>query len=814
MSRQGANLKLSFPFTTPSAAAVFHRADTLWIVFDSKSAVDLSALVGEASRTIRGAEFSRDGDSAIIRIRLDHPHLSSLAAEGSGWTVTIGEAIADPTHALDITHNLTGQNRASVTVGFEHPHQLHRIRDPDVGDDLWVVTGFAPARGFINEQDFVEFHALASTQGVVIEPLADDLHVELSADKVVIGRPGGLTLSSSLQGVLHGTALRPVMFDAQVWGLDRQETFGERQSQLISAAAAAPAAKRLQQRLDLARFYVAREMYPEAKGVLDVILAEDHAASEDVTGSVLRAISGVMMNRPDAALKDLANPAIGDQHDAPLWRAMAYAEQGKWAMARDSFRRVEASIATLPVELQRVALRSEMRAAIEVGDFGGAAEELNDLETVGVPYELQPAVSVLVGRLNEGMGRKEEALNAYRTAADSWDRPAAAQGRLREATLRYALGDLKREDVLSELETLTTIWRGDETEVGALEIMARLYTEEGRYRDSFYVMRNAVAAYPDSDMTRRIQDEAAATFEALFLAGKGDGLSAIDALALFYDFRELTPIGRRGDEMIRRLADRLVAVDLLDQAADLLQYQVDHRLQGAARAQVATRLAVIYLMNHKADRALALLRTTRTADLAHEFRNQRLLLEARALSDLGRSELALEVIAHVDGREAIRLRSDILWTARRWAPAAEQIELYYGDRWKEWQPLNDIERADILRAAIGFVLGEDTLGLGRLREKYAAKMAETPDARDFEIVSAPLGTSGAEFRDIARAAASIDTLDGFLRDMQVRYPDGSPVSPSAPTPAGASTSSAPASPGGPATRPAAVEPAPPGPAAG
>ena len=81
--------------------------------------------------------------------------------------------------------------------------------------------------------------------------------------------------------------------------------------------------------------------------------------------------------------------------------------------------------------------------------------------------------------------------------------------------------------------------------------------------------------------------------------------------SLFYDFRELTPIGRRGDEMIRRLADRLVSVDLLDQAAELLQHQVDHRLQGAARAQVATRLAVIYLMNRKPDRALAVLRATR-----------------------------------------------------------------------------------------------------------------------------------------------------------------------------------------------------------
>ena len=778
MSRQGANLKLTFPFLTPTATAVFHRADTLWVVFNSSSTIDLAALVGEASGTIRGAEFSRDGDAAIVRLRLDHPHLSSIVPEGKGWSLIIGDAVADPTRALDITRNLIGPTRASVTIVFDQPHRLHRLRDPEVGDDLLVVTGFGPARGFINEQDFVEFHALASTQGVVIEPLADDLHIELAADKIVIGRPGGLTLSASLQSVLHGSALRPVMFDAQVWGLDRQAIYCQRQSDLIAAAAAAPPTKRMPQRLDLARFYIARDMFPEAKGVLDVVLSENRPAAEDVTASVLRAVAEVMMDRPDAALKDLANPALGDQHDAPLWRSMAYAGQGRWRLARDSFKRVEAAVATLPVELQRVALKSQMRAAIEVGDFAGAADELNDLETIGLPRELQPAISVLVGRLSEGMGRKEDALTAYRTAADSWDRPAAAQGRLREAALRYMLGDLKREDMLSDLETLTTIWRGDETEIAALEIMARLYTEEGRYRNSFYVMRSAVSAHPDSDMTRRIQDSAATTFDGLFLAGKGDGLSAIDALALFYDFRELTPIGRRGDEMIRRLADRLVAVDLLDQAADLLQYQVDHRLQGAARAQVAIRLAVIYLMNRKADRALATLRGSRTADLANELRNQRLLLEARAMSDLSRYDLALEVIANVEGREAIRLRSDILWAARRWALSAEQIELYYGDRWKNWDPLNEVERADILRAAVGYALGEDALGLGRLRERYTAKMAATPDARAFEVVSAPLGTSGTEFRNIARAAASVDTLEGFLRDLQSRYPDANVLSPS------------------------------------
>jgi len=802
LSREGATLKLSVPFAAPTAAAAFHRADTLWLVFDSKADFDLSALDGEPSRTIRSYDFTHTADADVVRLKLDRPHLSSVSTDGSVWTVEIGDSVLRPTRALDITRNVIGPNRSSVTIPFDEPQRLHRLADPEVGDNLFVVTALAPARGFINEQDFIEFRALTSTQGVVIEPLADDINVDLAADKIVIGRPTGLTLSTSAQSLLRGSGLRPVMFDSQIWGFDREASYVERQSHLIAAAAAASENKRLAPRLDLARFYLARDMYEEAKGVLDVALADDRSAAETVSATVLRAVAEVMMNRPDDALKNLAEPGVGDQHDAPLWRALAYARQGKWAQARDGFKIVEAAVATLPIELQRVALKDEMRSAIEVGDFDGASNDLNDFETIGVPHNMEPVIAVLMGRLAEGMGRTEDALAAYRTAADSWDRPAAAQGLLRETLLRYSVGDLKRDDVISQLESLTTIWRGDETEIEALKVLAHLYTENGRYRDAFYVMRSAMAAHPDSAMTRQIQEEAAVTFDSLFLAGKGDTMPAVDALALFYDFRELTPVGSRGDEMIRRLADRLVSVDLLDQAADLLQYQVDHRLQGAARAQVATRLAIIYLMNRKADRALATLRATRAADLSKDLRSQRLLLEARALSDLNRHDLALEVIGNIDGREAIRLRSDILWAARRWDESAEQIELMYGERYKDFEPLTDVERQDIVRAEIGYALAEDTLGLGRFRGKYAAKMAATPDARAFEIVSAPLGTSGAEFGAIAHAAASIDTLEGFLRDMKARYPDSSAISSASELQPSAVPPSAAAPPGAPAVGPA------------
>ncbi len=644
LARQGANLTLSFSFLAPTAAAVFQRADSLWIVFDSKAAIDLSALDGEASRTIRGAIFTHAPDADIVRIRLDRPHLAGVISEGPVWTVIVGDSVPDPTHALEIDRNMIGPNRSSVTIPFQEPHQLHRIDDADVGDQLFVVTAFAPARGFINAQDFVEFRALASTQGVVVEPLADDVNVELAPDKVVISRPGGLTLSSSLQRVLRGNALRPVTFNSQLWGLDQQATYTERQSVLVAAAASAPASKRLPTRLDLARFYIARDMYPEAKGVLDVALTEDRPPEEQVSANVLRAVAEVMMNRPDDALQGSCEP----QRRRPARRAAvagarlcAPGQMGAGARPLQERRSRDRDAAG------RAAARHASRRRCAPRSKPAISPAPPTSSTTSRP-------SACRGRCSRGFPCSSAGWPRASATARMRSRPigrrripgivrAAAQGRLREIALRYTLGDLKRKDVITELESLTTVWRGDDTEIEALKILARLYTEEGRYRDAFYVMRSAMSVHPNWDMTRRIQEEAATTFEALFLSGKGDTLPAIDALALFYDFRELTPIGRRGDEMIRRLADRLVSVDLLDQAAELLQYQVDHRLQGAARAQVATRLAVIYLMNHKADRALATLQATRTAEVSTELRNQRLLLEARALSDIGRHDLALEV---------------------------------------------------------------------------------------------------------------------------------------------------------------------------
>jgi tetratricopeptide (TPR) repeat protein len=775
--RQSANkVQLEFPFLTKTPAAVFRRADTIWLVFDSAAPIDVSALINANLPSVRKVESERSADgAAVIRISLNRPQLASVSTQGTVWTITIADTVTTPTRPLSVLRSPAARTHGSIAIPLDHPESLHELHDPEVGDRLFVVTALAPARGLLKQQDFVELRTLPSAHGVVIDPIADDVAAVLQSDRITISRPKGLSLSlnSSQDG---NSDYRAMTFDTQRWVLDRTAPFVARQSELILRAAAAPENNRRTVRLELARFYLARGMEAEAKGVIDVALADEHGA-KDVTGSILKAVANVMLDRPGQALKDLARPEIRTQQDAPVWRAVALAREGNWPEARKAFKRLDDIIADLPIELQRFVLQEELRTYIKTRDFTNAIRVLNVFQSIGITTEYAASIQVLSGQLNEGLGRKDEALTDYRAAAVNDNRRSAAQGRLREIELTAGQGSMPRDDLIKALETLSTVWRGDETEAEALKLLAHLYTRDGRYRDSFHVMRTALLAHPNSDLTRQIQDEAATTFDNLFLGGKGDAMSPVQALGLFYDFRELTPIGRRGDEMIRRLADRLVSVDLLDQAEELLQHQVDHRLKGGARAQVASKLAIVQLMNRKPSRALATLQSTRTSGLSNELRNERLLLEARALSEQGRHDVALDIISEFPGREAMRLRSDIMWAARRWRSAAEEIEKLYGQRWRDFAPLNEVERSDILRAAIGYALDDETIGLARLRDKYGAKMADGPDRRAFDVVSAPIGTSAAEFQEVAKRIATTNTLEAFLRDMRERYPDLNLVAP-------------------------------------
>jgi len=224
--------------------------------------------------------------------------------------------------------------------------------------------------------------------------------------------------------------------------------------------------------------------------------------------------------------------------------------------------------------------------------------------------------------------------------------------------------------------------------------------------------------------------------------------------------------------MIRRMSERLVAVDLLGPAADLLNYQVTKRLDGVARAQVATRLAMIYLLDRKPQKALDAIRTTQISTLPDDVNHQRLLLEARAFAALKQWDNALDLIAVDPASDTARLRADIYWESGNWAIAAQKAEELLATRWSDTTPLNGGEREGIMRAAVAYSLANDETSLDRLRAHFGPKMKATPDASAFAVVAQRIDGHGMAFRNAAAQIASVDTLQTFMKDFRKRYSGG------------------------------------------
>jgi hypothetical protein len=767
--KDGDTLRLTFPFQKAPPAAVFLRGRTLWAVFDDPAPLALDALVkGSGGAILSAADMPLDRGRAV-RLRLRDRPLVSAAVDGGSWIVSLGDAILGRTEPIALQASFGRDGRGLVTAALGGLGLVRSLDDPEVGDRLSVATLAGPPRALSRSQHFVEFAALPTAQGLAFVPAAEDVAIRAELDVLTVSREAGLTLSTGAP-IAAASAAAPssgLVLDAAAWGEANEARFEEREHALLAAAADAEDEARTEARIELGRYYVLRGRWADAAATLRATIEDDAAAERDGRVPILRAAAELGLGHADEAAALLAPAWLAANPEAALWRAAAEAERSRLGPAREALRQGQPALAALPAALQARFLTLATSLALDARDHSGAVAAFEQLEAL--PASRAAGARVMMrARIAEALGQDDKAIAGYGDAARTGEPAIAAEAELRTVALGNRTGRIAAPEATERLERLVTGWRGDWIEAEGLARLIALYADAERWRDGFAMLKTAVEAFPDAEGTRDLQDRMQSRFADLFLGEALDRMSKLDALALFYDFQELSPTGRRGDEMVRRLADKLVEVDLLDQAAELLEYQIDNRLAGAARAQVAARAALVNLMNGKPASAVKVLQRTRLADLPASLVQTRLMLEARALAQTGRLDLALEMAAGLTGPERLQLRADILWTARRWAEAGEALEARLGASWRSSAPLDAGQRADALRAAIALSLAEDSLGVDRLRQKYAAKMADSPDARAFEVVTAPVEARGDAFREIARSIAATASFEGFLQEYRER----------------------------------------------
>ncbi len=784
-----ADKRLDFRFPRQTGAAAFLDGGQLTLVFDTRDTIDPADLASRLPRAVAGSSVSKEGKVTLVRMRLEGQPLARFFADGENWTLDLGEDAGKPTATVDPQRSFDDRGQNALTVAMPGLTGVHWLDSGPGGLPMAVATAMGPARLTPKPYRFVEFELIPTLQGLAVQPRSDDVVARAGTEQVSIGRNGGLTLSLNVPGqddpqtkAAGGAKLAPLI-DAEAWTKLRLGAVRDTGRALAREAAGASKARKSETRMAVARFDLANGLSVEALGPLGRIMADDPAMRGNREALFLKALAAVQLHRDEEALTALDVPALKGDVEAGLWRALVQQRLGRDAQALVGFRQGEAILDRYPPDLQPELRESFARSALALQDAGIAERQIKLLGSLPPDEFDQERLALLQGMLEDLNGRADNAMNLYRPLFEAKSRPVAAEAQLRAVKLAEAekRSDLKSEEAIARLETVAVAWRGGAVEIGALAELNRLYMANARWRDAFLVARRANETFPEDALTRSMHDATAQRFAELFADGGADKLPRIDALALFYDFKEFLPVGRRGDEITRLLADRLVELDLLDQAAEILRYQMEKRLTGAARSTVAARLAMIELMNGKPAEAVRALTTTRLVELPTDVKRARLLLESKGLSDLSRTDQALELLEGEQGVEVDRLRADINWVGRRWREAGESYERLLDESWRGAAPLSDSQRADVMRAAVSYVMAGETLSLDRLRTKFAQKMAQSADARTFAFVTGANRDRPSDIRELARAAANADAISEFMKAYRERYPNySSPVRQPAP----------------------------------
>lgn len=768
----GSTVRVVFPFEQDTPAAVFRRGDSVWMVFDSLSAIRMPEDFKDLSVISKAFVVTTAADSQVVRIDLAQDRLATLGSEGQAWVLSLGDVMMAPTEPMELTRRRDMRGDFEMVADVVRPGRVHDFQDQLVGDTLKVVTAYPPARGITRSLDYVDFSALQSVHGLVVRPKAENLDVALDNAIAVISIDNGLEVSSTDTLRQDLAAMVPTQrasfIDFDPLYQPDPALFATEREELESAAASSDGRARDAARLDLANYFIANGLAHEAVGILRVI--EDSLRNEELLAKVhiSEAVANIMAGRPKDALARLDQDALDQDIDALFWRAIARSQAGDFKGARADATQAYSIIDSYVPWAREMFLLAATRAAVEDHYTDQAREMISDVVFAALTEAQVAEFNLLSGRIAEAEGKLDSAIDTYGQVIASEVRPWRAEAVYRTLGILDQQGRL---DVARGAQTLAAealLWRGDALEASMQGMLADLYFRQGEYRQGFESVMAAVASDPESNQVQALSDHAQKTFNDLFLNGMADSIAPVEALSIYYDFRQLTPPGTRGDEMIRNLARRLVRVDLLPQAADLLQYQLDNRLRGVARTQVASDLAVIYLAEHKPAEAMKVLIDTRLPDLPADLTRQRRILEARAMLDGGRDQLALDLLRDMSGQDVEIMRIDAHWTAKRYAQAGQMIEALYGSS-QAGVPLSKPARMALLQAGVGYVLTNDTAGLTRLRSKYSDAMVASPEWPMFDYLTGPVQANSTEFRQVAQQIAAVDGLETFLSAYRETY---------------------------------------------
>jgi len=760
---------LAFDWNDPVGAAVFRRGGALWLVFDRFTPIDAGRIRQTAADNLIDLVQLPHDNATILRMVTARGVNPVARREGLTWLVDFKQQALSTLAPIQAAPQLDSPVGSRVFMPVPEPGRAIVVTDPEIGDNFVVVPVIPLGYGVTSLYQYPQFRIRPSSQGAVIEPRIDNLRIRPLREGIEITSTRTLHISPVSPSELAKSGVdddrplsRLVNFDA-LRNVELEFLDERRRALEFEIANARSIEDRQKARLELARYYLALGLGAEAAGVLK-IRGEEDGARDEPAQRLYTAMADFILGRYDEAVNVLDTPAVRSNDEGVFWRSIsAFAGND---LSADALRgvRVTARIPEPYPEALRIPMTLwAIEGVIQLGDSVTADKMIDAVRTENLTPNEENRVKFLAARVARLNGDTEIAIGLFEQASLGPHLPTAVRARVMRTEMLLELDRLDPASAAADLEELRFTWRGGEFEFDLLRRLGTLYLRAGNFRDGLSTLRQAATYFRTHPDAPKVTETMVEAFNALFLEGIADRMSPVSAIAIYDEFKELTPPGRIGDRMIQNLADRLASVDLLDSAAELLDAQVKFRLSGTERARVGARLAVIRLLAREYEMALAALDATEEQGLAESLALQRRHLRARTLMGMGNDFDALVLIEDDESLSAEQLRTEIYWKRRDWRGASKAIRnMIQLSGIKGGQELTEQQALSVLNYAVALTLDGNERAVSRLNRDYGPAMRQTMFADAFKLIATPEQFGAIDISQVADKVEEAENFGSFL----------------------------------------------------
>lgn len=765
--------RITLTSVEPASLAVFTRAGMLWIVTDSQSSGALAPVVeGPLAGVLGEAKPLKFEGGAAFRYILPPGRALHVEKSNLTWKISLLTRLKKAPVPATFSAEMNRTSReVKVLVDVKGAGNPLSFEDSAVGDTLHIVPAGYPSGTVVEGRRFPDLEVFPSYAGFVARAVRDGVRIQSLNDVVLLtAANGGL---SATHGAAQGPAIVAAfpeadkvpdsrLFDFPNWRQGGLLRFGENRRALEAEVAAAPPEERSAAMMKLALLYFSNNFGHETLGLLRLIGEETPDMATSPSFIALRGAAEAMAGHYQEAIRDLSTPALQHHPEVKLWAGYAAAATEQWHMADRAFPKDNELLSEYPEEMSVPFTLYMAESALRLGHADAARQLLDTLDGMSddIGARHQAALGYLKGETARQLGNADEALHLWRPVAAGLDRLYHAKASLARTLLELHEKKISSAEAVENIDSLRFAWRGDGLEVQIMHSLGLVRAQDGKYLDALRDMRAAARLSEEMMMDpARMQDDMRRIIADIFVGGTAGRIAPIEAITIYNEFSDMMPSGEDGLTAALRFADELISVDLLDQAAKILDEQLKSGLTGDKGTSIGAKLAAVRLLDGRPAEALSALENSAREGMTAAQTAERTLLRARALSQMNQTDAAIGALDGTAGANASRLRADIFWRAGRWEEAAQAMMTLVSDA----DPLSEESARLIVNAAVGYKLAGAVQKLQGLRDTYGARMEKAALAQAFGVVTRDGGSGDLADRDtVLKIAGEVDMFKGFL----------------------------------------------------